>query len=368
MNDQHEYVQIHGLEGVNYAYGAYMLAIEECGLSFKTTDIPLLDLNAMSHEWFWRDLLEAYLNSPHPIQYVVDFHVGLRLVARAVGMGRADLMVILSKFTCGSPITRQWVAAAEKLTEKLLLRRGTDRGLLGKYQRPASMDSLPEETKQLYDRYYLCRVRTGQTDHLASFGPCDEALFQFKTSEARATGQPLPTRRMSPVRAWTSERGPTGELQERSYGTDIRFTTAPADFTPEMPDMQAMPGPVVFYLDFNDGIPNKITRVSLTGWRGAYVGPDRLQGVARDRFIEDSRAVFQLGVDLVLECAYYLSERRVFQVFYWYRSRPALADPERLRSRVANHPLLLVLGAREDCPATVTAETKEQIQTMLRRY
>ena len=382
MNDQHEYLQIQGVAGVYYAYGAYMRGIDECGLAFKTTDIPFWELtfgrevmppatappNVLSSEGFARELV-AVANSDYPLRATLEFGAGFISAAEAIAVGQADLEAIVSEFGCGSPTTRQWVAAAEKLTEQLLMLRGADRGLLGRYVRPAFLDGLPEETQQLYDGYYLCRVRTGRTDHLASFGPCDEPLFQLRVSEARATGQPLPTRRLPPVRVWTSERGPVGELQERSYGTDIRFSTAPADFTPEIPDTLKLP--LVFYLDFNDGNRDKISRVSLTRitFSGVYgLGVMRFQGSERDRLSEDYTALLSLGFDQpVLDCSYYVSARRVFSVYYWYRSRPALADPERLRSRMANHPLLLILGVREDCPATVTAATRGRIQTLLSR-
>ncbi len=201
------------------------------------------------------------------------------------------------------------------------------------------------------------------------FGPCDEALFQFRVSAAQATGQALPTR--LPIRAWRSEKGPIGELQERSYGTDIRFTTAPRDFTPEIPDTQAMKLPLVFYLDFNDGNRDKISRVSFTRmtFSGVYgLNPMRFQGRARERVSEDYTALLNLGFGRpILDCSYNVDDGRSFSVYYWFKSRPELADPERLRSRVSNHPLLLVLGVREDCPATVTAETRGPIQTLLRR-
>jgi len=383
INDQHEYLQIQGVAGVYYAYGAYMRGIGACGLAFKTIEIPFWQLtfgrevrppqtaspNVLSSEEFSRELV-AVANSDYPIRATLEFGVGFISAAEAIAEGQADLEAIVSEFGCGSPTTRRWVAVAEKLVEKLLMIRQNDRWLLTRYVRPALLDGLPEETKQLYDGYHLCRVREGQTDHLASFGPCDDALFQLRVSEARATGQPVPTPRLPPIRPWTSERGPTGELQERSYGTDIRFSTAPADFTPEIPDTRAIKLPLVFYLDFNDGIRDKLSRVSLTGINhsGVYgLNPMRFQGAARDRVSEDYTALMSLGFEQVLDCTYYVSERRAFSVYYWYRSRPALADPARLRSRVANHPLFLILGVREDCPATVNAETKAQIQAMLRR-
>ena len=385
IDDEHEYVQIQGLEGVYYAYGAYRMGIKLCA-TLKTIEATPFQLTGLGLGRFLQQLVQdvqSLLRGSNDLltrnrlegrdleSFFGEMNDIVTINRLVIPDGGRDFEAIRSAWGgCDAPGTRAFFAGAEKIVEAMLRLRGADRALLTRYVRPARFDGLPEETKQLYDGYYLCQVRTGQTDQLASFGSCDEALFQFRVSEARATGQPLPTRRLPPIRAWTSERGPIGELQERSYGTDIRISTAPADFTPEIPDTRAIKLPLVFYLDFNDGNRDKIFRVSLTRitFSGVYGrSPMRFQGRARDLVGEDYTALRNLGFGQpLLDCTYYVDERRSFSAYYWYKSRPALADPERLRSRMSNHPLLLILGVREDCPATLTAETRAEIQSLLR--
>jgi hypothetical protein len=64
-------------------------------------------------------------------------------------------------------------------------------------------------------------------------------------------------------------------------------------------------------------------------------------------------AAYRPGRSLVLECRY-LDEREDLQevVFFWFKTRPAVAEPTRLQGRVADHPMLRVKAPRGNCPAT----------------
>ena len=132
---------------------------------------------------------------------------------------------------------------------------------------------------------------------------------------------------------------------------------------------------ITFHLKSNDGNPNKLTRTLLTKIRaGGVYGQNVMYWSGRDRtlIMEDYMVVGgrQGNPRLeqhVLECSYWEDSRRSSSVYYWYKSRPALADPARLSSRVSNHPLLLVMDAREDCPVTLTTETIEKRQILLDR-
>jgi hypothetical protein len=60
----------------------------------------------------------------------------------------------------------------------------------------------------------------------------------------------------------------------------------------------------------------------------------------------------RLGKQMILQC-WYFEELRGHRIYYfWYRARPPAADPERLRSRLANHPFLKFRGVAERCPAS----------------
>lgn len=54
---------------------------------------------------------------------------------------------------------------------------------------------------------------------------------------------------------------------------------------------------------------------------------------------------------LILECDYLnpATQRRGIR-YYWYKQKPAAADPGRLKERLSDHPLLEFGGPREDCP------------------
>ena len=86
-------------------------------------------------------------------------------------------------------------------------------------------------------------------------------------------------------------------------------------------------------------------------------GPDgnifQYQGRAREILEEDYGALLQARA-LVLRCRYeHQSEGLVYGYSFWYRSTPDIADPERLRARMADHPLAEHMGSGcSQCPQT----------------
>jgi hypothetical protein len=283
-----------------------------------------------------------------------------------VSGGFSDIERVKAKVGCNDPSTRQMVAGAEKLTVRLLHTEIGPDGIK-KYSRPISLAGLPEETQQLYDEYHFCKIRKGQTDHLGSFGPCDEALFKFQASEARATGMPAPTR--DPKNYWPSSKGPIAQYKERSYGTDFIFLEGPADFTPEIPDLNKFKPPFSLKLQYNDEKRHRLRQVLLGpfGAGGVYgKGYPYYQGSTQNIVLQDYMKLKSAGMDTLLRCQYRERDRVTAEIAYWYKTRPEAADPAYLRSRMRNHPALLVMDPRVECPPLLTTETMRKRDALLR--
>ncbi len=78
------------------------------------------------------------------------------------------------------------------------------------------------------------------------------------------------------------------------------------------------------------------------------------------RLFEDVVGAARKG-GAVLEC-HYLSKRHGIVSFhrYWYKSRPDIAEPALLKSRIPDHPMLIIKPPQEGCPPTRSAALKVQ--------
>jgi hypothetical protein len=359
---RHEVVQIEGAPGFAYGYGAYVRGFAHCP-HLKTSSLSIYRIHRIVDTKFWLDVLG--LN--HQAETMEEIVAPVLLTTQwwiYVSGGIGDIEIIVDAYKCDSIVTRNFIAEAEKLTEKLL---STDIGLGGvkAYKRPVTLNGLPEATQKLYDEYHLCKVRTGQSDHLGSFGPCDEALYQFQVAEAKATGNPPPTK--DPINYWRSTKGPLGQYKERPFSTDVIFYEAPGHFTPEIPDTRDRGKRLNITLEYNSEKPNKLAKVRLASISAGGVygySYNRYSGRARSIVEEDNRLIGNLGNDVILECLYTNDGRTHNEIVYWFQERPELADPDRLRKRMPSHPLLLVQGVADECPATLTQEALRR-RTML---
>ena len=362
---RHDLVQIEGAAGFAYGYGVFTRGFVRCP-RLKTTDIPISRIYAIVEKKFWLDVV-GLDDKAFDLEHIIGPVLLTTQWMIVVSGGLSDIDAVVAKYGCNAPVTRQMIASAEKLTVELL---STDIGIDGvsRYRRPPSLAGLPEKTQQLYDQYHLCKVRTGQSDHLGSFGPCDEALFQFEVSQAKATGGPAPTK--DPINYWRSIKGPIGQFKERAYGTDFIFYEAPTNFTPEIPDTRKFKLPLYLKMQFNEGKRDRIWKINLTrfGPAGVY-GKNYMyyKGATREIVREDYGEVEKAGYDTVLECLYYRDGRTVNAIYYWFRTRPDAANPARLNSRMRNHPLLLVMDARVECPPVLSTETRRKKDMLLGR-
>lgn len=378
INDQHERVQIQGVKGLSYGYGAYMGGVGRCPNLLNRTPASLYKLSQFVTENTITLILKQRLemNNAAKLEDLIKSSMELQIllieIQIAMDSGRNDVKVLIDKRGCGAPEVVQFVAAAEKLAE-VLVRVNFKRDEIKPYKRPASITELPEDVQKLYDEYYLCRVRTRSSPTVPGgiTDPCDEAWLRFRVAEARATGQPIPVRK-HPITRWESSQGPVGKYQEK-YGIDIVFDAASEDFSPEFPDSllakrEKSGRNIYFTLSYNKGHRNKLTKAILTTinygvyGRGLY----GFQGRERKRLEEDFQKLSRLGRDQsVLQCEYYSSDRLSSVVFYWFKTRPALANPERLKARIANHPLLLIMEQRENCPCTLTEDVIKKRRALL---
>jgi hypothetical protein len=361
---RHDLVQIEGTAGFAYAYGVFTRGFGRCP-QLKTTSISIERIYTVVEKKFWLDVV-GFDNKVGNFEDAFKPVILTTQWMSHVGGGVSDVDKVIARFECDSPRTRKMVGGAEKLTVRLL---HTDIGPDGieKYSRPISLAGLPEETQQLYDEYHFCKIKTGQTDHLGSFGPCDEALFKFQASEAKATGMPAPAR--DPKSFWRSSKGPIGQYKKRSYGTDFIFYEGPANFTPELPDPKEFKPPISIKLKYNAGKRNRLIRVGLRRFGpGGVYGKSYVyyQGSAGTIVSQDYTKLSNAGNDTLLLCDYYDSDRAVAEIAYWYKTRPQAADPVYLRSRMRNHPALLVMDPRVECPPVLTTETMRKRDALLR--
>ena len=351
---RHELVQIEAAPGFAYGYGAYIRGISLCR-RLKTSSLSLFRIYRIVETKFWLDVMGIKKQAETIEELFAPAVLSTQWWIYVSG-GIADIDVIVDAYKCDGIVTRNLIAEAEKLTEKLL---STEIGLHGvkAYKRPVILNGLPEATQKLYDEYHLCKVRTGQSDHLGSFGPCDEALYQFQVAEAKATGHPPPTKET--INYWRSTKGPIGQYKERSFSTDVIFYEAPGYFTPEIPDTRDRGKRLYITLDYNSEKPNKLETVGLTSISAGGVygyGYSRYSGRTQSIVEEDIRLIGNLGNDVILSCLYTDDGRTQNEIVYWFQERPKLADPGRLKSRLPSHPLLLVQGVADECPATLTRE------------
>lgn len=123
-------------------------------------------------------------------------------------------------------------------------------------------------------------------------------------------------------------------------------------------------------MQFNEGKRDRIWKINLTrfGPAGVY-GKNYMyyKGATREIVREDYGEVEKAGYDTVLECLYYRDGRTVNAIYYWFRTRPDAANPARLNSRMRNHPLLLVMDARVECPPVLSTETRRKKDMLLGR-
>jgi hypothetical protein len=107
--------------------------------------------------------------------------------------------------------------------------------------------------------------------------------------------------------------------------------------------------------------PGSLIQMSIAflGW---YSLP-RTDGDYKDRPREQKmlQADVSAADGRVLECLYLAEEHGTGLLYrFWYKTRPAVAEPARLRSRIPDHPMLDIKSPREICPET--AELAESIQ------
>lgn len=151
--------------------------------------------------------------------------------------------------------------------------------------------------------------------------------------------------------------GPEPTVREQGMIITYDYGRVPRDFHPPIPELP--PGKHV-QLRMEKQTAGALVSVSLgfgdptdlAGDREAYqrIYRDRQSGRSTreyDLYMEDVRA---LASHRLITCRY--RQAAGFQVRrYWFRTRPAAADPARLRARIADHPMLgLPAEPRERCP------------------
>lgn len=142
-----------------------------------------------------------------------------------------------------------------------------------------------------------------------------------------------------------------------TLGTVIEYGAVPERFVPDIPDVDSLE-PRLLAIEMEKSSPGALVRIRITGFLLGGHGPESnvflYQGEARARLQEDYTAL--AGSDaLVMECTYISSNVGLDSVAaFWYGSTPDLADPDRLRDRLLDHPVLWIRSGRDNCPETQT--------------
>lgn len=349
INGQHERVEIQGLGGLYYGLAAYLNGVEMCPALLQRSVASFVRLSEPAVYGLLIRMFESRLkmdeanDTTELVNAMLEGPALLIAMNVAMNFGRSDVEALVSATDCQAPETARFVSAAEKLAEALLVvsKQGEK-----PYTRPASLAGLPEETQRLFDEYYLCRVRT-RTFYMVPGGaqdPCDDELFSFKTSEARATGRPAPTREFV---HWQSSQGVVGKYEEHPIGVVVVIDEAPEHFTPHFADslIAKLGNPCVicgakdgwiigmgiyFKLNHNDGKRGRLTDADI--YRMGYAD-----------WTEHG---------WILRCGYYIDDRFVNEGSYWYKSKPGAEFFRRDLGR----PLPKILGVREQCSAIIPPE------------
>jgi len=153
----------------------------------------------------------------------------------------------------------------------------------------------------------------------------------------------------------TAPAGPTikdqGSYRVYDYGA-VRD-----DFVPPMP--AELPQGKFLVLSMEKQVPGSIIRISVLPFFWGALSRNELDYRNRPQ----EQALLEADVNaarqeraMVLKCEYLgQAYNTVTRSWFWFKTRPAAADPVLLRSRIADHPMLEIHTPTATCPATAQA-------------
>lgn len=208
-------------------------------------------------------------------------------------------------------------------------------------------------------------IPTATPTFTANATPVSAGSDSTSTSSFTPTSTPLPTPPESeeaPGRKNPSIQPSSTKVQ--GISTIIEYGQVPEGFVPELPDLETLETSLLSIVMEQSTI-GALTRVSFQRFLAGGYGPDSFsfsfEGEARSIIEEDYIALAAERV-WVMKCGYRLSTPGIISVqSFWFGSTPSVADPDRLRDRLPEHPVLRnIKGARSQCPAT-----KSEAETVL---
>ena len=212
-------------------------------------------------------------------------------------------------------------------------------------------------------------------------GACGGGATSSSTASAPSATATTESARSDPTPASTSLPTPPGseEVLGREYPsiqpsiskvtefhTVIEYGQVPEDFLPEMPEMDKFEESV--YISMEKSLKGSLKALRITpfslaqSWTGDGINlpPDYYQGSTRRILEEDFSAAVDQGARL-LRCFYVTDEYVSLTADFWLGSTPNGLDPDRLRDRLPNHPIVEnIVGAADQCPARL----EEEIETL----
>jgi len=156
--------------------------------------------------------------------------------------------------------------------------------------------------------------------------------------------------------AATGQVEPTAYEESANYVT-VRYGRVPLAFVPPIPDDSWSPRIAALQIRIEEPMPCSLTAINVHRYPLTVLDTSALM---RDYSSESTQLISEDISALeesseILQCLYRgaPSDSSLRQELFWYKAIPELADPNRLRTRVINHPLLIITPrALDNCPAT----------------
>ena len=215
---------------------------------------------------------------------------------------------------------------------------------------------------QNFENFYLAREERSELDISAcSASPdgLDRPIVYTRSGDPSPTpprdSSSTPTQFEGPGRDYSSIEPSSTTVGSR---TTIEYGQVPEDFVPQIPDLETLITPLYITMSEKSMI-GSLTGVTIRGFTfGGYgfnSNPLRFQGRARSIIQEDYAALVNEDA-MILVCNYRHPDPGLsYSNAFWFGSTPSVADPDRLRDRLPEHPLLRnISGGRSQCPASRT--------------
>ncbi|NRA30007.1 MAG: hypothetical protein HRU11_07070 [Parvularculaceae bacterium] len=140
------------------------------------------------------------------------------------------------------------------------------------------------------------------------------------------------------------------EIVKKTAFTLYDYGQAPENFVPPIPD--ELPRNTLHLIMEKTGA-GALSAIEVQPFGPWSLTREYPMGSAKQEKLNEDLIAISKEKPRVVVCKYLSPRRGVTNVSrHWYKRAPKTADPKRLTSRMADHPVLVIKGVRETCPAT----------------